>query len=455
MQKMKSDVAIAQSHQMKPIEEIALRAKINPNWIEPYGKYKAKITLDGLHTLDKKKEGHLILVTAITPTKAGEGKTTTTIGVGDALQLKRKKTMVCLREPSLGPVFGIKGGAAGGGFSQVVPMEDINLHFTGDIHAITTANNLVSACVDNHLHFGNELKINPQRVVWKRAMDMNDRALRQIQVGSGKGNGPERPDSFQISVATELMAILCLSKDLEELQTRVNRCIVAYNGEGNPVTIADLKISGAIAMLLKDAIKPNLVQTLGGTPVLMHGGPFANIAHGCNSLIATKYALKLADYVVTEAGFGADLGAEKFLDIKCQEGNLQPSFVIIVATIRALKMHGGVTKDALATPNVEALKLGFANLEKHIENIQQFQLPFLVALNHFPTDSKEEIQWCLKRCKEKHIPVFLSDVYTKGGKGAIDIAKYIVKHAKKTAYQPLYRKESSLESKIETIATKM
>ena len=455
MAKMKSDVAIAQEHQLKPILEIANSAGIDATYVELYGNYKAKIHMSILKTLKKKKEGHLILVTAITPTKAGEGKTTTTIGVGDALNAIHKKTMICLREPSLGPVFGIKGGAAGGGYSQVVPMEDINLHFTGDLHAITSANNLVSACIDNHLHHGNELNIDPNRIVWKRALDMNDRALRRVQVGIGKINGPERLDGFQITVATEIMAIMCLANDLEDFKQRVAKCIVAYTNEGQPVTIQDLNIVGSLAVLMKEAIKPNLVQTLEASPVLIHGGPFANIAHGCNSLIATKLALKLADYVVTEAGFGADLGAEKFFDIKCQEGDLQPSFVVIVATIRALKMHGGVAKDQLANPNLDALKLGMENLEKHVENVRHFNLPFLVAINRFPTDSKQEIAYLSKRCKELNIPVFLSEVFEKGGKGGKEMAKYIIKKAKKTKVKPLYQRKDSLENKIETIAKTM
>ncbi len=455
MAQMKTGIEIAQEHSLIDIYEIAKKAQIPSSYVEPYGKYKAKIHLDFYRQIQRNPDGNLILVTAITPTKAGEGKTTTTIGVGDALNLIGKKAIICLREPSLGPVFGIKGGAAGGGYSQVVPMEDINLHFTGDLHAVTTANNLVSACLDNHIHFGNALEIDINRVVWKRALDMNDRALREIKIGFGKGNGPERNDGFQITVATEIMAILCLAKDLEDFKTKVSRCIVAYTIHNQPVTIGDLGIVGSLAVLMKEAIKPNLVQSLDGSPVFIHGGPFANIAHGCNSLIATRLGLKLADYVVTEAGFGADLGAEKFLDIKCRVGELQPNFVVLVATIKALKMHGGLSQDDLKNSNIEALEKGFSNLEKHVENIQMFHLPYLVAINRFPSDSEEEIQWLKNKCKATNIPVFLSDVYAQGGKGAIDIADYIVHHLQKKSYTPLYDIKSSLEDKIFTIATKM
>lgn len=455
MKKIKSDIEIVQEHTSKPIIEIAKKATIKELYLEQYGKDKAKIDLKINDELNKNEDGHLVLVTAITPTKAGEGKTTTTIGVGDALSLLNKKTIITLREPSLGPVFGIKGGAAGGGYSQVVPMEDINLHFTGDLHAITSANNLVSAMIDNHLHFGNELQIDKENIVWKRAMDMNDRSLRNIRIGYGKTNGPEREDGFQITVATEIMAIMCLSKDLEDFKEKVAKCIVAYDINKKPVTIEDLKIVDALAILMKDALKPNLVQTLGETPVLMHGGPFANIAHGCNSLIATKMALKLSDFVVTEAGFGADLGAEKFLNIKCQEGNLKTSFVVIVATIRALKLHGGVDGENLGQENIEALKNGFENLLKHVENIQQYKLPFLVAINKFPTDTKKETDTLKMMCEELKIPVFLSEVYEKGGAGAQEIAKYIIKNAKKTKVQSLYNKEVKIKDKIFKIATTM
>ena len=398
----------------------------------------------------------MILVTAITPTKAGEGKTTTTIGLGDALSLLDKKTMICLREPSMGPVFGLKGGATGGGFSQVIPMEDINLHFTGDMHAITSANNLISAVLDNHIYQGNELNIDPEKVMWKRALDMNDRTLRNIIIGIGKNNGVQRQDSFNITVASEIMAIMCLSKDMSDFKNRVDRCIVAYSKENLAVTVKDLKITGSVALLMRDALKPNLVQTLGATPTLIHGGPFANIAHGSNSIIATKMALKMADYVVTEAGFGADLGAEKFLNIKSQEAGLNPKMVVIVASVRALKMHGGIEKNNLARANTNALLKGVDNLAKHIENIQMFNVPYVVAINRFPDDTKKEIDALLDWCKNNKHNAFVSNVYTKGGKGALDLAEYIIKNINpKTKYVPLYSRLEDLEFKIKKIATKI
>ena len=453
---MKTDIEIAQRHRMKPIDDLAKKARIPLRSLEHYGRYKAKISFDFITKARARPQGKLILVTAITPTKAGEGKTTTTIGVGDALTLLHKKSMICLREPSMGPVFGIKGGAAGGGYSQVVPMEDINLHFTGDFHAITSANNLVSAILDNHIFSGNPLNIDPQRVVWKRAMDMNDRALRQIEVARGPKNGTPRPDGFQITVASEIMAILCLSKDLEDLKQRVARCIVAYTFDDRPVTLGELGVVGAVAVLLKDAIKPNLVQSLDGTPVLIHGGPFANIAHGANSVVATDLALHLSDYVVTEAGFGADLGAEKFFDITCREAGFAPQFVVVVATIRALKMHGGVAKEALKEPDCEALMQGVDNLAKHLENVQQFGVPYAVAINRFPTDSPQEIQTLLDWCEQHNHPAYLSDVYRKGGKGALSLAEHIVttlKHASPIPLQPLYPMHWTPKQKIEHIAT--
>ncbi len=450
------DIQIAQQHKLKSIFKIAKKIEIPEEYLELYGNYKAKVNLSFNDVIKNNKEGNLILVTAITPTKAGEGKTTTTIGLGDALTLIGKKSMICLREPSMGPVFGLKGGATGGGYSQVVPMDDINLHFTGDMHAITSANNLISAVLDNHIYQGNELNIDPNKIIWKRALDMNDRVLRNVTIGIGKNNGVERNDGFNITVASEIMAILCLSKDLEDFKKRVSKIIVAYTNDNLPVTVADLKIVGSVAMLIKDAIKPNLVQTLNATPTFIHGGPFANIAHGSNSIIATKMALKLADYVVTEAGFGADLGAEKFLDIKAVEANLNPKMVVIVASIRALKMHGGVEKDKLARANTIALLKGVENLQKHIENIKQFKLPYVVAINRFPDDTKKEIDALIEWCQTNKHPAFVSNVFAKGGKGAIELAEYVVKNINpKTNYEPIYRKEDDLEIKIKTIATKI
>jgi formate--tetrahydrofolate ligase len=456
MKTVMSDIEIAQKHKIKNIEKIAKNAGIPEEFLELYGNKKAKINFDYYETLKNNKDGNLILVTAITPTKAGEGKTTTTIGLGDALSLLDKKTMICLREPSMGPVFGLKGGATGGGYSQVIPMEDINLHFTGDMHAITSANNLISAVLDNHIYQGNELNINPERVMWKRALDMNDRTLRNITIGIGKNNGVQRQDSFNITVASEIMAIMCLSKDISDFKSRVDRCIVAYSNENLPITVKDLKITGSVALLMRDALKPNLVQTLGATPTLIHGGPFANIAHGSNSIIATKMALKMADYVVTEAGFGADLGAEKFLNIKSQEAGLNPKMVVIVASVRALKMHGGVEKNNLTRANTIALLKGVENLAKHIENIQLFNVPYVIAINRFPDDTKKEIDALLEWCKSNKHNAFVSNVYTKGGKGALDLADYIVKNINpKTKYIPLYNRLEDLEFKIKKIATKI
>ena len=456
MKTILSDIEIAQSHKIKSIEKIAKNAGIPLEFLERYGERKAKIKLEYFDNIKNNKEGNLILVTAITPTKAGEGKTTTTIGLGDALSLLDKKTMICLREPSMGPVFGLKGGATGGGYSQVIPMEDINLHFTGDMHAITSANNLISAVLDNHIYQGNELNINPEKVVWKRALDMNDRTLRNITIGIGKNNGVQRQDGFNITVASEIMAIMCLSKDMSDFKNRVDRCIVAYSYENLPVTVKDLKITGSVSLLMRDALKPNLVQTLGATPTFIHGGPFANIAHGSNSIIATKMAQKMADYVVTEAGFGADLGAEKFLNIKSQEAGLNPKMVVIVASVRALKMHGGIEKNNLTRANTIALLKGVDNLAKHIENIQMFNVPYVVAINRFPDDTKKEIDALLEWCKINKHNAFVSNVYAKGGKGALELAEYVVKNINpKTKYVPLYNRLEDLEFKIKKIATKI
>ena len=452
--KMLTDIEIAQKHVNIPIEEIAKKAGISYDALEPYGKYKAKVDVNKLGDVDKK--GKLILVTAITPTKAGEGKTTTTIGLGDALAKRGVNTMLCLREPSMGPVFGIKGGATGGGYAQVVPMDDINLHFTGDMHALTSANNLICACIDNHIFQGNLLNIDPDKVVFKRCLDMNDRALRQVEVALGEKNGVSRRDGFNITVASEMMAILCLSKDLEDFKERVGKCIIGYTYEDKPVTVKDLGVVGAVALLMKDAIKPNLVQTLEGTPVLMHGGPFANIAHGCNSIIATNTALKLADVVVTEAGFGADLGAEKFLDIKCRAANLKPNYVVVVATIRALKMHGGVNKKELDQENVEALIKGFENLQKHIENVTQYKLPYVVAINRFIQDTDAEVAALRKLCEERNHPVCLNTVFTDGGNGGLELADYLIDHLKDdNDFEFIYDLNDTLENKIETICKKI
>ncbi len=452
---MKTDVQIAQESTMKPIKEIAAQVGIDETSLELYGNYKAKVHLDVLKERKDKPDGRLILVTAINPTPAGEGKTTVNVGLSMGLNKIGKKTFTALREPSLGPCFGVKGGAAGGGYAQVVPMEDINLHFTGDIHAVTTANNLLSALIDNHIHQGNPLGIDPNRITWRRVVDMNDRALRSIVVGLGpKGNGVVREDGFDISVASEVMAILCLANDLEDLKDRLSKMVIGYTYENKPVTARELNAVGAMALLLKDAIQPNLVQTLENTPAFIHGGPFANIAHGCNSVVATKTALKLADYVVTEAGFGADLGAEKFFDIKCRYAGLKPDAAVIVATIKALKKHGGVAKDQLAEENLEALKVGFANLERHVENVRKFGVPAVVAINEFPTDTKEEVALLDQMCKAIDVPVVLTQVWAKGGEGAVALAEKVVEIAESGAaqFKPLYELDLPIAQKIETIA---
>jgi len=450
-----TDIQIAQSCKMKPINQIAADLGIEDEELELYGKYKAKLSDKLWERLKDKPDGKLILVTAINPTPAGEGKTTTTVGLGQAMSKIGKRAVIALREPSLGPVMGIKGGAAGGGYSQVVPMEDINLHFTGDMHAITAANNLLSAAIDNHIQQGNDLNIDVRQIIWKRAMDMNDRALRSILVGlGGKANGTPREDGFQITVASEVMAILCLSTGLMDLKERLGRILIGYSYDGKPIFAKDLKVNGAMALLMKDAIKPNLVQTLENTPAIMHGGPFANIAHGCNSIIATRLGLKLADYCITEAGFGADLGAEKFFDIKCRCSGLKPDSVVLVATIRALKYNGGVKKENLGIENIEALKRGFVNLEKHIENIRKFNVPILVAINHFNTDSEAEIEYVKNRCKDMGVEVAFSDVFSKGSEGGIELAQKLVKltETQKSNFKPLYDVNLSIREKIEVIA---
>lgn len=452
----KTDIQIAQESQMSPITEIAEKLQIKDDYVECYGKYKAKIDYNILNEYKEKKDGKLILVTAITPTPAGEGKTTTTVGLGDALSQVGKKTVIALREPSLGPVFGVKGGAAGGGYAQVVPMEDINLHFTGDIHAVTTANNLIAAMLDNHIQQGNSLNIDPRRIVWKRCMDMNDRQLRFVVDGlGGKANGTPREDGFDISVASEIMAVLCLSSDLEDLKARVARMIIAYTYEGKPVTAGDIKAQGAVAALMKDALKPNLVQTLEHTPAFIHGGPFANIAHGCNSVMATKLALKLGDYVVTEAGFGADLGAEKFLNIKCRMSGLRPDAVVIVATARALKHHGGVAKADLNNENIQALEVGIENLLKHVENITiNFGLPAVVAINEFPTDTRAEMDFIEKKCKELGVNAVLSQVWAKGGAGGKALAEEVIRviDEEENNFKFIYDAELPVREKIELLA---
>ncbi|QIB27361.1 formate--tetrahydrofolate ligase [Caloranaerobacter azorensis] len=455
MVKVPSDIEIAQNAKMQPITEVAKKCDILEDELELYGKYKAKVSLDVLKRLENKPDGKLILVTAINPTPAGEGKTTTNIGLSMGLNRIGKKAITTLREPSLGPCFGVKGGAAGGGYAQVVPMEDINLHFTGDIHAITTAHNLLAALLDNHLHQGNKLNIDPRRIVWKRVLDMNDRALRNIVVGlGGRANGVPREDGFDITVASEIMAILCLATSLEDLKERIGNMIVAYTYDNKPVTANDLDATGALTILLKDAIKPNLVQTLENTPAFIHGGPFANIAHGCNSIMATKLALKLADYVVTEAGFGADLGAEKFFNIKCRFAGLKPDCAVIVATVRALKNHGGVPKDRLNEENLEALEKGFGNLEKHIENVQKFGVPVVVAINEFPSDTEKELNLLFDKCKEAGAEVVLSKVWAKGGEGGIELAKKVVEtiENKPSNFKPLYDVNLPIKEKIEIIA---
>ena len=440
---------------MLPIKEVAGQLGLSEDDLELYGKYKAKISLETIKKIENNQDGKLILVTAINPTPAGEGKTTTMIGLAQAMNRIGKKTIVAMREPSLGPCFGIKGGAAGGGYAQVVPMEDINLHFTGDIHAITTANNLISAMLDNSLQQGNPLNIDERQIVWKRVVDLNDRALRHIVVGlGGKVNGVPREDGFDITVASEIMGILCLANDLSDLKSRVARIIVAYTRDGKPVTVEDLKATGAVTLLLKDAIKPNLVQTLDHTPVFVHGGPFANIAHGCNSVMATKLALKLAPYTITEAGFGADLGAEKFLDIKCRQAGLKPDAVVIVATVRALKMHGGMDKKELANENLEALRKGIANLEKHIENIAKYGLPAIVAINAFPTDTKAELDLLEEICNAKGVKVALSEVWAKGADGGIELANGLIDllENKESNFKPIYDLDLPIDEKIKTIA---
>ncbi len=451
---MKTDIEIAQSAVMQPIEKIA--AKLGLNEIEPYGKYKAKINLSVMNA--KKKDGKLILVTAITPTSAGEGKTTTTIGLADALARKGKKVVVALREPSLGPVFGIKGGAAGGGYAQVVPMEDINLHFTGDFHAIGAANNLLAAMLDNHIFQGNELNVDPARITWRRCVDMNDRQLRNVEDGLGGGkNGVPRKDGYDITVASEVMAILCLATSLTDLKERLARIVVGYTYEDKPVTAGDLKAAGAMCALLKDALKPNLVQTLEGTPALVHGGPFANIAHGCNSVVATKTALKLGDYVVTEAGFGADLGAEKFLDIKCRKAELTPSACVVVATVRALKMHGGLDKTQLGAEDLSALEKGLPNLLRHVSNMKEvYGLPVVVAVNRFPTDTDREIELVIEKCKALGVNVRLSTVWAEGGAGGVELAEEVVRLCEtKSDFRFCYDETLPVKEKIKAIVTKV
>ncbi len=451
---MNEDLKIAQQAKLENIYVIADKAGIDRDSLEPYGNDKAKISHDFIRSVQDRKDGKLILVTAVTPTKAGEGKSTMTIGLADGLALEGKNVIACLREPSLGPVFGLKGGAAGGGHAQVVPMESINLHFTGDMHAITSCNNLIAAMLDNSIYQGNPLNIDPDRVVWKRCLDMNDRTLRDITIGQKKkSNGVEREDHFVITVATEVMAILCLSEDLKDFENRISRCIVAYTYDGEPVTVKDIQASGAAAVVMKDAVKPNLVQTLEHTPVLIHGGPFANIAHGCNSVIATKLGLKLADYVVTEAGFGADLGAEKFFDIKCRTAGLKPSAVVIVTTIRALKMHGGVEIENIYEENVEAMLKGTQNLEKHIESIRAFGLPYVVAINRFKKDTSDEITALLEWCRENGHPVEEAEGWAKGGAGMRSLAETIVKLTdEESHFAPIYDTDEPIREKIGKIA---
>lgn len=452
---MLSDIEIAQQAKMQKITDVAAKLGISEEDIELYGKYKAKLSYDLIRRVKDKKDGKLILVTAITPTPAGEGKSTTTVGLAQGLAKLGKKVIVALREPSLGPCMGIKGGAAGGGYSQVVPMEDINLHFTGDFHAITSAHMLLAAMLDNHIQQGNALNIDPRRIAWKRVVDMNDRELRNIVVGlGGKAHGVPRQDGFDITVASEVMAILCLASSLHDLKERLAKIIVAYDYNGNPVTAGQIKAQGAMAALLKDAVKPNLVQTLENVPAIIHGGPFANIAHGCNSVMATQTGLKLADYTITEAGFGADLGAEKFFDIKCRYAGLKPDATVIVATVRALKMHGGVPKTDLKTPNVEAVKKGLVNLEKHIENVKKFGVPCVVAINIFAQDTAEELEAVREHCAKHGVNVALSDVFAKGGEGGIDLAKEVIALADsgESKFAPIYPLDMSLKGKIETIA---
>lgn len=452
---MKKDVEIAQEAKMLPITEVAKVLDIPSDELEQYGKYKAKLSYSYIKENMNREDGKLVLVTAINPTPAGEGKTTTNVGLSMALSRLGKKTVTTLREPSLGPCFGVKGGAAGGGYSQVVPMDDINLHFTGDFHAITSAHSLLAALLDNHIHQGNKLGIVTKRIVWKRVVDMNDRALRNIVIGlGGKGDGVTRENGFDITVASEIMAILCLASDLDDLKERLSKMVVAYNYEGEAVTAGDLEATGAMALLLKDAIKPNLVQTLDNTPAFIHGGPFANIAHGCNSVVATKTALKLGDYVITEAGFGADLGAEKFFDIKCRYAGLKPDCVVIVATVRALKMNGGVAKDNLAEENLDALRAGSSNLIRHIENVAKFGVPSVVAINRFPTDTDAELELLDKICEEYGVNVVLSEVFAKGAEGGMDLAEEVIRICEegKADFKPLYDLDLSIEEKMEKIA---
>ncbi|NWQ42214.1 formate--tetrahydrofolate ligase [Bacillus sp. EB106-08-02-XG196] len=455
---VKSDIEIAQESTMKPIGEIAKTIGLTEDDLELFGKYKAKISYEALSKIESNNSGKIILVTSINPTPAGEGKSTVTVGLGDAFGRIGKKAIIAIREPSLGPTMGIKGGAAGGGYSQVLPMEEINLHFTGDLHAITTANNALAALLDNHIQQGNELKIDQRRIVWKRAVDLNDRALRKVIIGlGGPLQGVPREDGFDITVASEIMAVLCLASDLKDLKLRLARMVVAYNDKKEPVTVGDLGVEGALTLLLKDAVKPNLVQTIEHTPALVHGGPFANIAHGCNSVIATRAAAKLGDYVITEGGFGADLGAEKFLHIKARSAGIKPEAVVIVATIRALKMHGGVAKSDLAKENIASLTLGFANLQKHIETIKSFGLPVVVAINKFITDTDLEVQTLLEWCKRETVPVALTEVWEKGGAGGVELAEALLEVIEKeeNKFHPLYDLSDSLESKVRTIVQKV
>lgn len=455
---VKSDIEIAQQSYIKPIKEVAETIGLSEDDLEYYGKYKAKLSFETLKKLKSKENGKIILVTAINPTPAGEGKSTVTVGLGDAFKKIGKKVVIALREPSLGPVMGIKGGATGGGYSQVLPMEDINLHFTGDFHAITSANNALAALLDNHLQQGNELQIDQRRIVWKRSLDLNDRALRKVIVGlGGPAQGVPREDGFDITVASEIMAVLCLASDLQDLKKRLSRIVVAYNIHKEPVTVGDLGVEGALTLLLKDAAKPNLVQTIEHTPALVHGGPFANIAHGCNSVIATTAASKLGDYVITEAGFGADLGAEKFLNIKARSANIKPEAVVIVATIRALKMHGGVAKADLNQENIEALKKGFANVKKHAETIASFGLPMVIAINKFVSDTQLEVKTLLDLCEQEKLPVSLTEVWEKGGAGGIDLANKLLEVMEKgeSNYHPLYELSESIEEKVRTVVQKV
>ncbi|MCP2240141.1 formate--tetrahydrofolate ligase [Thermoanaerobacterium thermosaccharolyticum] len=451
---MKTDIEIAQEAKMLPIVDVGEKIGIESDYLELYGNYKAKVSPKLWDKVKDNEDGKLILVTSINPTPAGEGKSTVTVGLGQALNRLKKKAAIALREPSLGPCMGIKGGAAGGGYSQVVPMEDINLHFTGDMHAIGSAHNLLSAMIDNHIHQGNELNIDVRRITWKRAIDMNDRALREIVVGlGGKANGFPRQDGFIITVASEIMAILCLATDFKDLKERIGKIIIGYDKDGNPVTAKDLKADGAMTLLLKDAIKPNLVQTLENVPAFIHGGPFANIAHGCNSIIATKYGLKLADYLVTEAGFGADLGAEKFFDIKCRYGGLKPSAAVVVATIRALKMHGGLKKDELTAENLDALRKGIGNLVKQIENVHKYGIPVVVAINRFKYDTESEIEYVKKSCKDLDVDVSVADVWEKGGEGGIELAEQVINACERESeFKPLYELDMPIKDKIKTIA---